>query len=511
VLEQLYFMIQGLPIKVVTTGLRPLFMEDSMPPELYEHLALKRLDDDVARDLGFVVMSANGGSWQGQLPSLIAAAGGLPLHLIEGMRLLTEGGSEVNLRLADLVQLRVRRLPKKAQHLLQWISIYGNVVPLDVAVLALGPGSHAATAVDVCERRGFLRRLGDPSCGEVSLQLAHPLLSRLILEEMPATLRAEIHEALLDSGHSTALDPHVLAFHALYAHRYEAASKHFEQAAAQCEFRLDDQGAIFYYRKAHELAKMDALSGKDELRYAQISARYGDLLRWSGQYHAAEDVLREALTFCTDCASCEAAILASLARCAAASPDGRAEDLISRAARVAQKARDPQVLYRVFHDYGEVELQKGRFDLGITQLRMGLAMLEGTPRMPASTWRLYLQCAQFEFLRGQAEQAIETCRTALEKPFVMRSYLACSRLHEQLAHMYIQMKRRPEAVEHLKKTVQFMLRTGDRVSLVENTLHLGELDEPMRVEWAENAMALSSRIGFFKGMEQAGAILANGG
>ena len=509
VLEQLYFMIQGMPIKVITTGVRPLFMDDNMPPELYEHLVLERLGDEVARDLGFVVMSANGGSWQGQLPSLIASAGGLPLHLIEGMRLLMEGGSEMNLRLADLVQLRVRRLPKNAQHLLQWISVYGNVVPLQVAEMALGPGS-AASAVDVCERRGFLRRLGDPVCGEISLQLAHPLLSRLILEEMPATLRAEIHEALLDSGQATQLDPHVLAFHALYAHRHEDASRHFEQAAAQCEFRLDDQGAVFYYRKAHELAKMDALSGKDEVRFAQLSARYGDLLRWSGQLHAAEDVLREALTFCTDCASCEAAILSSLARCAVASRDSRADDLISRAARVAQKARDPQVLYRVFHDYGEIELQKGRFDLGITQLRTGLAMLEGTPRMPTSTWRLYLQCAQFEFLRGKPEQAIDTCKSALEKPFVSRSYLACSRLHEQLARMYIQMKRRPEAVEHLKKTVQFMLHTGDRVSLVENTLHLGELDEPLRVEWAENAMALSSRIGFFKGMEQAGALLANG-
>jgi serine/threonine-protein kinase len=503
VLEQLYFMIQGLPIKLITTGEHPLFMADSMPAELYEHLKLGRLGDEVARDLGFVVMSENSCSWHGHLSALVSAAGGLPLHLLEGMRLLTEGGAEVDMPLVDLVQLRVRRLPKKAQHLLQWISIYGNVVPESVAELALGIGASASQAVDVCERRGFLRRTdgGD-------LQLAHPLVARLILEEMPATLRAEIHEELLESPNAAFLDPHVLAFHALYAQRLEEASRYFEQAAAHCEFRLDDQGAVFYYRKAHDLAKMEALSGLNELRYAQISARYGDLLRYAGQLHAAETVLREALTFCQDCASCEATILASMARCCAASPDGRAEDLINRATKMAQKARDPQVLYRVFHDLGQIEMQKGRFDLGITQLRTGLAMLEGTPRMPPSTWRLYLQCAQFEFLRGKTEQAIETCMSALEKPFVTRSYLACSRLHEQLASMFIQLKRRPEAVAHLKKTVQFMLRTGDRVSLVENTLHLGELDDELGVEWAENALSLSSRIGFFKGMEQAGTLLA---
>jgi len=504
VLEQLYFMIQGLPIKVITTGEHPLFMADNMPSELYEHLQLRRLEDEVARDLGFVVMSENSCSWHGHLSSLVSAAGGLPLHLLEGMRLLTEGGSEVNLPLADLVQLRVRRLPKKAQHLLQWISVYGNSVPVDVAEMALGPGVFASQAVDVCEKRGFLRRVN----GE-RLQLAHPLLARLILEEMPATLRAEIHEALLESEHATLLDPHALAFHALYAHRLEDASKYFEQAAAQCEFRLDDQGAIFYYRKAHELAKMEAMTGKNEQRYAQISARYGDLLRFSGQLHAAEAVLREALTFCIDCASCEAVILSSLARCCVDSPDDRAEDLITRAAKMAQKARDPQVLYRVFHDFGQIEMQKGRFDLGITHLRTGLAMLEGTPRMPISTWRLYLQCAQIEFLRGKPEQAIETCKNALEKPFVTRSYLACSRLHEQLAQMYIQLRRTPEAVEHLKKTVSFMLRTGDRVSIVENTLHLGELDDrECRIEWVENALNLSSRIGFYKGMEQANQLLA---
>ncbi|PKN27682.1 MAG: hypothetical protein CVU65_01745 [Deltaproteobacteria bacterium HGW-Deltaproteobacteria-22] len=504
VLEQLYFMIQGLPIKVINTGEHPLFVADSMPSELYEHLILNRLEDEAARDLGFVVMSENSCSWHGHLSALVSAAGGLPLHLLEGMRLLTEGGSEVNLPLVDLVQLRVRRLPKKAQHLLQWISIYGNVVPEAVAELALGIGTSASQAVDVCERRGFLRRTEDGN-----LQLAHPLVARLILEEMPATLRSEIHEELIDSDYAAHLDPHVLAFHALYAHRLPDASMYFEQAAAHCEFRLDDQGAIFYYRKAHELAKMEALTGKDELRYAQISARYGDLLRFTGQVHAAETVLREALTFCMDCASCEAVILASLARCCADSPDDRAEDLITRATRMAQKARDPQVLYRVFHDLGQIEMQKGRFDLGITQLRTCLAMLEGTPRMPISAWRLYLQCAQFEFLRGKSDQAIETCMTALEKPFVTRSYLACSRLHEALAQMFIELKRRPEAVVHLKKAVHFMLQTGDRVSLIQNTLHLGELDEELRVEWAENALQLSSRIGFFKGMEQAGAMLAN--
>jgi hypothetical protein len=90
----------------------------------------------------------------------------------------------------------------------------------------------------------------------------------------------------------------------------------------------------------------------------------------------------------------------------------------------------------VYHDFGQIELQKGSHSLGIMQLRMGLAMLEGHSRMPASAWRLYLQCAQFEYISGHPEKAIETCLSALENPFVSRSLLALGRLHEQLRHFH---------------------------------------------------------------------------
>ncbi len=509
VLEQLYFMIQGLPVKFITTGENPLFAPEQMPGELYEHFRLAPLEADVAQDLCFVALSENGCSWQGHISALIESSNGLPLHLVEGMRLLSEGGSESSLPLADILQIRVRRLPKKAQLLLQWLSLIGSRISPELASLALENENDFTNAVDVCEKRGFLRW---ENRGEIVL--SHARLTRLIPEEIPHTLRCEIHGRIHDLlKQSGTADPHVLAFHALYAQQLEDASHHFELAAGCCDNQLDDQGAVFYYKKAHELAQMEALSGRNELRYARISARLGDLLRFTGQLQKAEVILREALTFCTECENgktCEAILLSSLARCVAGEPDQRAEDLITRATRVAQKSRDLQVLYRVYHDYGQIELQKGRYDLGITQLRMGLAMLEGNTRMPASTWRLYLQCAQCEFLRGKPENAIETCQSALEKPFITKSSLAQSRIHEQLAQIYIQLNRPLEAIIHLKKTIEHLRRTGDRISLVENTLHLMELDNTLRDEWAQNALDLSSRIGFFRGMEHAGALLGTG-
>ncbi len=502
VLEQLYSMIQGHPIKLVTTGKNPLFLPDAMPPDLYCHLRLEPLDPETARDLAFVVLSENSGSWHGSIDDLVQAARGNPLHLVEGMRLLAEGEDEIRLPLGDLVQLRVRRLPKKAQRLLQWLSVWGLVAPPEVLVMAMGPQETVQQVVDACEKRGFLRTLQDGS-----VQISHRLFSRLILEEMPSTLRAEIHAAILDSEIAGQLDIQSLAFHSLYARRPEQTLSYMERAGASCESRLDDHGAAFYYRHAHELARMETLNGKGESRFARISARYGDLLRYTGKREQALDVLREALSYCTDCPASEATILASMARCMAEDSDARAEDVIQRATRVAQKARDPQVLYRVYHDFGQIELQKGRHDLGITQLRMGLAMLEGHTRMPASVWRLYLQCAQFECMGGHPEKALETCLAALEKPFVTRSLLALGRLHEQIARILMHMRRFPTAVIHLKKAAEYLEQAGDRVSLVENILALGSLDDEMRLEWAENAFSIASRIGFLRGMEQAGQLL----
>ncbi len=63
------------------------------------------------------------------------------------------------------------------------------------------------------------------------------------------------------------------------------------------------------------------------------------------------------------------------------------------------------------------------------------------------------------------------------------------------------------AVDHFHKAVEYLEQAGDRVSLVENILALGTLDVDMRMEWAENAMNIASRIAFFKGMEQAGQLL----
>lgn len=502
VIEHLHAMIRGQAIKLITTGKIPLFLTDEMPPEVYLHLPLKPLDAETARDLAFVALSENGGSWHGSIDELVQACGGNPLHLVEGIRLLAEGEADIGRTLADLAHRRIRRLPKKAQSLLHWMAVWGLAAPPELCTMAMGSPETVQQAADVCEKHGFIQKLPDGT-----LHFAHRLYARFILEEIPSTLRAEIHASILDSELAEQLDAQSLAFHSLYARRMEQASTFMERAGAACESRLDDHGAVFYYRYAHEMAQAKALENQEEARFARISAHYGDLLRYTGQKEKAIEILKESLAFCRDSPASEALILASLARCMADEADPRADDIIQRAARVAQKARDPQVLYRVYHDFGQIELKKGRSDSGITQLRMALAMLEGHSRMPAPVWRLYLQCAQFEHMGGHPQKAVETCLDAMTKPFVSRSLLAMGRLHEQAARFFIQMRQHEKAATHFRKAVEYLDQAGDRVSLVENILALGGLEQDMRLEWAENAMAIASRIGFIRGMEQARHLL----
>lgn len=503
VVEQLYFMIHGQPVKLITTGKHPLFVPNAMQTDFYLHMPLVPLDSDITRDLAFVVMSENGGSWHGCIDELVQTANGNLLHMVEGMHLLTEGETDIVHRsFGDLVQRRIRRLPQKAQRLLQWMAVWGMRMPWELALMAVGASETVRQVTEVCEKRGFINILAD-----ATLQFTHRSYARFILEEIPFTLRAEIHSSILDSEIAAQLDLHLLAFHSLYAQRMEQALTLMERAGATCESRLDDHSAVFYYRYAHELAQMETLKNKGSARFARISARYGDLLRYTGQKDKAITILKDALTFCTEDPSSEALILSSLARCLAEASDERTEDILQRATRVVQKVRDPQVIYRVYHDLGQIELQKGDLTIGITQLRMGLAMLEGHSAIPVSAWRLYLQCAQFEYMSGYPEKAIETCMMALETPWVNRLFLAMGRLHEQLAHIFIDLCKHQQATFHLRKAIEYLEQAGDRISLVENILALGTLDKEMRLEWAENAMNIASRIAFFKGIQQAEQLL----
>jgi tetratricopeptide (TPR) repeat protein len=324
---------------------------------------------------------------------------------------------------------------------------------------------------------------------------------------MSTALRMDMHGRTYDQLRLEASDPRVLCEHALQARKLEPAISYYERAGALCEDQFDDSGALYFYRKAFELTEYEARQGRQTLRFRNICLRYGDLLRFNGEPVAAARVLQEALLGGPEEDPSIAPILSSLARCVVAGAPEHAESLVRRAVRAVTTAQNPQMIYRVFFDIGQIALQNRRFEQGLGSIRTGLSMLEGVRGLEDTIWRLYLQCAQCEAGMGRSDQAERTCLQMLERAQVQTSWLAQARFHEELAHLYVARREPQSASRRLQMALAALRFSGDRVSQVENELRLAALERETRVAWAESALGLAKKIGYLAGARRARELL----
>ncbi|MBU1243262.1 protein kinase [Myxococcota bacterium] len=497
VIDQLVTLCPGTALRLALTGTNSVF-PDAAASRSVTTLRLGRFTNKEARGFCREVLDRNGTEAGDSLGQLLSAAEGLPLHLVEGLRLLHEGLSDVDRPLSDIVQSRVRSLPGPAHRLVQWMAVAGGRLPLQF-VLESGLIEPASIeAIMTCVRQGFLTPEGDEAW-----RLVHPSFEKIILAEMSTALRLDMHNQLFDRLRVDSPDPRSLCDHALQARQLESASSYFEHAGAICEDKFDDPGAVLHYRRAYELTEFEARQGRDTRRFLSIAVRYGDLLRFTGHPEAASRVLQEALLNCQEEDAATALILVSLARCVCGGNPGHAEVLIQRAVRAITKSRNPREIYRVFFDIGQIALETRRFEQGMGSIRTGLSLLEGARGLSDSVWRLHLQCAQCEAGMGRIDQAEKTCLGTLERVGPSNSWLAQARFNEELAHLHITRREPHLAADRLRLALAALRFTGDRVATVENELRLAVLDRENRLAWAQSALNLARTIGYQTGVDRA--------
>ena len=501
VLVRLVTLCEEGPLRLLVTSVQPVMPQGDEARGVV-FLRLSRFTPDASLHFCKEVLARNGTGAGESLSPLVAAAGGLPLHLVEGLRLLHEGLSIVDQTLSDIVQQRVRTLPGPAHRLLQWTAVAGGRLSLSMARASglLEPGTLAAVGVAVAH--GFLME----ACDE-ELVLAHPTFGRIISAEMSTALRQDMHGRLFDHLRLTSADPRQLCDHAMQARQLETAASYFERSGALCEDLFDDPGAVLHYRRAYELTEFGARQGRDVLRFRNICIRFGDLLRFTGQIQEAARVLQEALLTCPEEDAATAPILTSLARCLCETVPEHAENLVQRAVKSVRTVQNPLILYRVFFDIGQIALQTRRHEQGLGSIRTGLSLLEGLRGVPESLWRLYLQCAQCEAGMGRTEQAAQTCQRTLERADLSAGWLPQARLHEELAALHIARREPSRAADRLRLALGALRFTGDRVSVVENELRLAALDRENREAWAQSAWTHARRIGHQAGVDQARRLL----
>src|SRR5579859_3480824 len=260
---------------------------------------------DVAKALASTVRPSS--------PALTVARTIVPLYLEQLIRFSREESGPVPAGLADVIAVRVERLPADARRVLQACAVWGDDADDQVLTRMLGD------ALDLVEALGFLRRAGMIVVGESGIRTSHPLIREVTLATIPVAVRRELHAAASVVCDERDLPIEVRAMHESWGGTAFQALLLLERVSVLATARADHQGAIIALRRSLELARRELFRGEldDPMRAVLIfSRKLGEALVRGGQLNDAEGVLREALDVAGPSGKDRAAVLGALAHVA---------------------------------------------------------------------------------------------------------------------------------------------------------------------------------------------------
>ncbi|HTQ47576.1 MAG TPA: protein kinase [Polyangiaceae bacterium] len=249
-------------------------------------------------------------------PSASSVVGGrtvVPLYLEQLLRFVREESGSPPTGLADVIAMRVERLPAEARRVLQATAVWGDDADDQVLSRMLGQD------VDLVEALGFLRRAGMIVVNEAGIRASHPLVREVTIATIPAAVRRELHAVAAVACDERDLPVEVRALHEYWGGTAFQALLLLERVSILCTARGDHQGAIMALRRALELARRELFRGEldDPMRAVLIfSRKLGDALVRSGHLSDAEGILREALDVAGPSGKDRASLLAALAQVA---------------------------------------------------------------------------------------------------------------------------------------------------------------------------------------------------
>jgi serine/threonine-protein kinase len=247
-------------------------------------------------------------------PSLSGGRGIAPLYVDQLLRLMREHGTGAPARLADIIALRVERLPAAARRVLQAIAVVGDNATSAMLFPLLPPDTHLEGALEILKAGGMV-----DDAGAGGARTSHPLLREVVLATIPAAVRKELHQQAAEAGEGRGAPIEVRALHELHAQNAFEALILLERVSGQCAARGDLAGNIMALRRGLELARRELFRGEldDPMRAVLIfSRKLGEALAVAGAYTDAEGVLREALDMAGPSGQDRARVLGALAHVA---------------------------------------------------------------------------------------------------------------------------------------------------------------------------------------------------
>jgi serine/threonine-protein kinase len=237
----------------------------------------------------------------------------VPLYLEQMLRYRQEEQGEAPHGLADIIAVRIERLPADARRVLQAAAVWGDDVDDSVLTKMIGED------VDLIEALGYLRRAGMLAVAEDGIRTSHPLVREVALAMIPAAVRRELHAAAAVVCDERDLPIEVRAMHETWGGTAFQALLLLERVSSSAGARGDFQGAVTALSRGLELARRELFRGEldDPMRAVLIfSRKLGEALVRNGQLNDAEGVLREALDVAGPGGADRAALLGALAHVA---------------------------------------------------------------------------------------------------------------------------------------------------------------------------------------------------
>jgi len=259
-----------------------------------------------------------------------------PLYVDQALRFSLEGGTNPPLQVADLIALRIERLPLEARRALQAVSVLGDDAGLDDIGRILQDEKDIPVLLTKLKDTGLISQdLG-------SFRAAHPMIREIALATTPVAVRKDLHaRALVDrEGDYLPLPIEVRAQHTVHAQDSLEALMLLEQVADRASERGDREGAIFALRRGLELARREMFRGElDDPEKAVLifSRKLGEALATSGALTDADGVLREALDLASPTGVERAWLLGVLAH--VAHKRDRAKDAVMFFAQALENAK----------------------------------------------------------------------------------------------------------------------------------------------------------------------------
>ncbi len=503
VLERMTRLPRTSPFHVLCTTASPIFTRQrDISGARIQALHLKRFSAQDARAFCQEVLGRNGTRAESSAVSrLVEAADGLPLHLVEGMRLLHEGMNDADMRLPDIIQLRVRNMQGPAHRFLQWLAAAGGRLPMRFVRESGLFDKDVWDALTICILHGFV--ISTPND---DVALTHDMYARMVLAETPAAVRAFLHQTLFERIRTHFDDPRLLCPHALHARNRDIAASYYERAGAYCRDEYDVPGALAHYRKAYELTEFAARQGQELQRFRQICMAYGELLHEAGRTEEAIRVLQEGQMGCQQEAECDRIQILSAVASASLSRE-RSQAAADRIFR--------RLLLSASTDAWEKAMELTRLADRQEWFSLGLKWLEQWENSRLHhklglriEWERSHFRMRFLLGLGRPAEAMAVGEQTLKAMEGAVNWRAMARINEELVRCHMARQDFAGARARLQAALAALRFLGDRQAQAENLLRLSFLDPANQSAWAQDALSLSEKIGFSDGIAQAQKLLA---